>query len=59
MKNLPVAVKDEDIEEMFEFADKDKDGNLSYAEFLVRLWLSMAAQYWGVWVTLPHEGEIY
>ena len=37
MKNLPVSVKDEDIEEMFEFADKDKDGNLSYAEFLVRL----------------------
>ena len=37
MKNLPVSVKDEDIEEMFEFADKDKDGNLSYEEFLVRL----------------------
>ena len=35
MKNLPVAVADEDIEEMFEFADKNKDGKLSYEEFLV------------------------
>ena len=35
MKNLPVQVADEDIEEMFEFADKDKDGQLSYQEFLV------------------------
>ena len=35
MKNLPVAVGDEDIEEMFEFADKNKDGKLSYQEFLV------------------------
>ena len=37
MKNLPVPVSDEDIEEMFEFADKDKDGELSYSEFLVIL----------------------
>ena len=36
MRNLPVQVADEDIEEMFEFADKDKDGKLSYQEFLVR-----------------------
>ena len=36
MKNLSVPVEDEDIEEMFEFADKDKDGKLSYEEFLVR-----------------------
>merc|ERR1711892_1010269 len=35
MKNLPVQVADEDIEEMFEFADKDKDGELSYSEFLL------------------------
>ena len=35
MKNLPVQVSDEDIEEMFEFADKDRDGQLSYQEFLV------------------------
>ena len=33
MKSLPVAVSDEDIEDMFEFADKDKDGELSYEEF--------------------------
>ena len=33
MKNLPVEVSDEDIEEMFEFADKNKDGKLSYKEF--------------------------
>ena len=35
MKNLPVPVSDEDIEEMFEFADKDKNGKLSYKEFEV------------------------
>ena len=35
MKNLPVPVSDEDIEEMFEFADKNKDGKLSYKEFEV------------------------
>ena len=33
MKNLPVPVDDEDIEEMFAFADKNKDGKLSYKEF--------------------------
>ena len=33
MTNLPVEVSDEDIEEMFEFADKNKDGKLSYKEF--------------------------
>ena len=33
MKNLPVEVSEEDIEEMFEFADKNKDGKLSYKEF--------------------------
>ena len=35
MKNLPVCVSDHDIEEMFSFADKDRDGQLSYAEFQV------------------------
>ena len=35
MKNLPVCVSDHDIEEMFAFADKDRDGQLSYAEFQV------------------------
>ena len=35
MKNLPVPVEDADIEEMFEFADKNKDGKLSYKEFKV------------------------
>jgi len=33
MKNLPVSVSDEDIEDMFDFADKDKNGKLSYKEF--------------------------
>ena len=36
MKNLPVQVSDEDIEDMFDFADKDNDGKLSYQEFLVQ-----------------------
>ena len=35
MRNLPVHVPDEDIAEMFAFADKDKDGQLSYEEFEV------------------------
>ena len=35
MRNLPVPVSEEDIEEMFEFADKNKDGKLSYKEFKV------------------------
>ena len=37
MKNLPVPVPDEDIEEMFEFADKNNDGKLSYNEFEVSI----------------------
>ena len=37
MKNLPVFVSDEDIEEMFNFADKDADGKLSYAEFQIMI----------------------
>ena len=30
MKNLPVEVSEEDIEEMFSVADVDKDGKLGY-----------------------------
>ena len=33
MKNLPEHVSDEDIDEMFEFADKDQDGEMTYEEF--------------------------
>ena len=36
MTNLPVPFSDEDVEEMFEFADKNKDGVLNYEEFLVK-----------------------
>ena len=35
MRNLPVHVSDEEIEEMFTFADTDGDGRLSYEEFEV------------------------
>ena len=35
MKNLPVEVSDDDVEEMFQFADKDSDGALTYEEFQV------------------------
>ena len=35
MRNLPVHVSDEEIEEMFIFADTDGDGRLSYEEFEV------------------------
>ena len=30
MRNLPVPVEEEDIDQMFDFADKDKDGKISY-----------------------------
>ena len=43
MQNLPVHVPDDDIAEMFAFADKDGDGQLSYEEFEVdgAAWLKM------------------
>ena len=37
MKNFPVPVPDEDIEEMFAFADTNKDRKLSYNEFEVSI----------------------
>lgn len=33
MRNLPVPVNEEEINEMFDFADKDKDGKINYSEF--------------------------
>ena len=33
MHNLPVAVADEDIADMFAVADSDSDGRISYKEF--------------------------
>jgi len=33
MRNLPVPVGEEDIDQMFDFADKDKDGKINYSEF--------------------------
>ena len=35
MKNLPAEVSDEDVEEMWNYADKNGDGRLSYKEFKV------------------------
>ena len=32
MRNLPVPVEEEEIEAMFEFADKDKDGKINYRQ---------------------------
>ena len=37
MKNLPESVSEADIEEMFEFADKNGDGKISYEEFQVMI----------------------
>ena len=37
MRNLPEKVSEEDIEEMFSYADKDRDGKLSYSEFQVMI----------------------
>ena len=36
MSCLPVPVSVEEVEEMFNYADKNKDGKLSYEEFEVR-----------------------
>ena len=30
MRNLPVPVTEEDIDQMFDYADKDKDGKINY-----------------------------
>ena len=30
MRNLPVPVNEDEINEMFDFADKDKDGKINY-----------------------------
>jgi len=35
MRSLPEHVAEKDIIEMFEFADKDKDGKISFEEFKV------------------------
>ena len=37
MSHLPEHVPETEISEMFEFADKDSDGRISYEEFLVRV----------------------
>ena len=37
MNNLPEPVPENDIMDMFTFADKDKDGKISWEEFLVEL----------------------
>ena len=42
MRNLPVPVSECEIDEMFEFADKNQDGKLSFAEFelmVIENWL--------------------
>ena len=36
MRNLPELVPDTEIQQMFEYADTDKDGRISFEEFLVR-----------------------
>ena len=37
MKNLPESVSDEDIGDMFDFADKNQDGKINYEEFQVMI----------------------
>ena len=41
MRNLPELVPDTDIQQMFEYADTDKDGRISFEEFLVRSPISL------------------
>ena len=35
MRNLPVPVNEEDIDQMFDYADKDKDGKINYRLILM------------------------
>ena len=49
MRNLPVAVTEEDIEDMFAVADTDQDGKISYkvsyyrrVSSLFKAWISLA-----------------
>ena len=45
MSHLPEHVPEAEISEMFQFADKDSDGRISYEEFLVRLsWCPVSLQ---------------
>ena len=37
MRNLPEKVSDEDIEEMFDYADANGDGKISYEEFQIMI----------------------
>ena len=41
MRNLPVPVTEEDIDAMFDFADKDRDGKINYrfTFYLANEWL--------------------
>ena len=39
MSHLPEHVPEHEIIEMFKFADKDRDGRISYEEFLVGIYL--------------------
>ena len=48
MSHLPEHVPEAEISEMFQFADKDSDGRISYEEFLVGL----------AWVLCPELGVI-
>ena len=45
MRNLPVPVMEEDIDEMFNFADQDRDGKISWRCPLIYLH-KMASEYY-------------
>ena len=44
MTHLPEPVSDRDIMDMFTFADKDKDGRISWEEFLVTQIVNFSSQ---------------
>ena len=41
MTHLPEPVGDQEIMEMFSYADKDRDGRINFEEFLVILMIAM------------------
>ena len=54
MRNLPVPVTEEDIDAMFDFADKDRDGKINYrfTFYLANEWLTKQSLFFSEFETM-------